>query len=533
MVSSQFVYPPTGLRTTKGAAGVTVRYKRVPRGICELDPNVKSFAGYTDIGPDQHIFWWFFEAKQDPLDKPLTIWLNGGPGASSMNGVFRGIGPCFLEKRAGAKEPTPYDNPLSWTTETNILFVDQPSLTGFSYSHPQAGCINEDGDVGPIRTNSTCPSGSTLGTFSRDASDLYEKSTPQAAESFYKVLQGFMSAFPQYSKHGVILATESYGGHYGAVFAEYMMKRNEVRAPGYVPIAISAVLVINGLFNGLIQYPAYYKYAIHNPYGVPMMNQTVAQRMFDNLFGQGGCMDQLKKCNDANGTDEDCFKADDFCYNAQDLALQASNRDEYDIRYLKPSPFPNRYFEQYLNLPRVREAIGAFVTFTSASNVVFNAFLKTGDTVKNLTIMEDMKSLIRRGIPVVLLYGDADYICNWRGGEAVADALAVDGFDSAGYVDVQTPDGVVHGQVKQSNNFAFVRAYQSGHMVPFFQPLLALEVFKRTIHGLDIATGTHKLKGQTQGPAQSTFVEGNATVQWSVVPEGATYNHSSNRPSSE
>lgn len=85
MGSAQFVYPPTGFKTTKGAAGVNVRYKRVPHGICEPNPKVKSFAGYSDIGTDQHIFWWFFEAKENPQDKPLTIWLNGGPGASSVS----------------------------------------------------------------------------------------------------------------------------------------------------------------------------------------------------------------------------------------------------------------------------------------------------------------------------------------------------------------------------------------------------------------------------------------------------------------
>lgn len=411
-----------------------------------------------------------------------------------------------------------------------MLFIDQPSLTGLSYSHPQAGCINDDGDVGPIGANSTCPSGSTPGTFSRNSTDLSENSTPQAAILLYKVLQGFMGAFPQYSKRDVIVATESYGGHYGPVFAEYAMKQNDICAEGTVHIPISAVLVINGLFNGLLQYPAYYKYAIRNPYGVQMMNQSIAQKMFDQLFGSGGCMDQLKRCNSADGTDRQCFDADDYCYNAQDLAVQSSKRDEYDIRYIKPSPFPNPYFEQYLNLPHVRKAIGAYVTFTSASNVVFNAFLKTGDTVKNLTVMEDMKSLVDRGIPVALLYGDADYICNWIGGEAVADALSVDGFDSAGYVDVQTPDKLIHGQVKQSGNFAFIRAYQSGHMVPFFKPLLSLEVLKRTMLGLDIATGKQKMGGKTMGPARSTLIEGNGTVQYSVVPEGATYNYSGNSP---
>ena len=77
---AQFVPLPTDLTTAKGAAGINVRFKQVPSNICELNPKVKSFSGYSDIAPDQHVFWWFFEAREDPTNKPLTVWINGGPG---------------------------------------------------------------------------------------------------------------------------------------------------------------------------------------------------------------------------------------------------------------------------------------------------------------------------------------------------------------------------------------------------------------------------------------------------------------------
>ena len=77
---SQFIPPPNDLITKEGAAGVPIRYKQVPSDICELDPNVKSYSGYADVAPDQHMFWWFFEAREDPENKPLTLWINGGPG---------------------------------------------------------------------------------------------------------------------------------------------------------------------------------------------------------------------------------------------------------------------------------------------------------------------------------------------------------------------------------------------------------------------------------------------------------------------
>ena len=77
LTAAQFVTPPTDLISATGYAGINVRYKEVPAGTCELDPNVKSYSGYADVGKDQHVFWWFFEARnQDPSDAPLTVWVS-------------------------------------------------------------------------------------------------------------------------------------------------------------------------------------------------------------------------------------------------------------------------------------------------------------------------------------------------------------------------------------------------------------------------------------------------------------------------
>lgn len=93
---------------------------------------------------------------------------------------------------------------------------------------------------------------------------------------------------------------------------------------------------------------------------------------------------------------------------------------------------------------------------------------------------------------------------------------------------------VVHGQIKQSANFAFARIYESGHEVPFYQPLAALELFDRAIHGTDIATGKINIeKGcgyKTKGTVKSEYREGNATVQFKVVPDDAVYNTTTNMP---
>ena len=85
--------------------------------------------------------------------------------------------------------------------------------------------------------------------------------------------------------------------------------------------------------------------------------------------------------------------------------------------------------------------------------------------------IQDLEILLDAGVRVSLYYGDADYICNWFGGQAVS--LAVNythaaEFAKAGY-QAMTVDGVEYGEVRQFGNFSFLRVYEAGHEVPFYQ----------------------------------------------------------------
>lgn len=89
--SRQLPAPVQGLKTITSPSGVTIRYKEPGKaGICETTPGVNSYTGYIDLAPDSHTFFWFFEARHNPADAPLTLWLNGGPGSDSLIGLFQG-----------------------------------------------------------------------------------------------------------------------------------------------------------------------------------------------------------------------------------------------------------------------------------------------------------------------------------------------------------------------------------------------------------------------------------------------------------
>lgn len=80
-----------GTTTITSPGGVQIRYKEPGNdGVCETTDGVKSYSGYVDLAPDAHTFFWFFEARHNPADAPLTLWLNGGPGSDSLIGLFQG-----------------------------------------------------------------------------------------------------------------------------------------------------------------------------------------------------------------------------------------------------------------------------------------------------------------------------------------------------------------------------------------------------------------------------------------------------------
>lgn len=148
-------------------------------GICETTPGVKTYSGYLSVGTNMSMWFWFFEARNNASAAPLALWLNGGPGCSSMIGLFQEHGPCHFVN--GSDEPSL--NPHSWNTYANMLYVDQPIGTGFSFGDDQA------------------------------------TSTVTAAPFVWKFMQAFFEAFPKYESREFGLWTESYGGHYGPEFA--------------------------------------------------------------------------------------------------------------------------------------------------------------------------------------------------------------------------------------------------------------------------------------------------------------------------
>jgi hypothetical protein len=133
----------------------------------------------------------------------------------------------------------------------------------------------------------------------------------------------------------------------------------------------------------------------------------VKAQWFNNLYGEGNCVDQTKECY-ATGRDDVCSRADTFCANmVENMYDIYSGRDEYDMRELSPDPFPYDYFAMYLNTPEVQKAIGAYQNYTTSSRTTSAAFATTGDDDRESGTIEACQKLLEAGVQVMLYYGDA------------------------------------------------------------------------------------------------------------------------------
>lgn len=410
---------------------------------------------------------------------------------------------------------------------------------GFSYTDLVPAYMDGDsGDIIELDEGESCPDDAVIcGNFSRPDIFTTANSTAEASHNFWLTIQAFVATFPQYSKNGFHLTSESYGGHYVPIFSKYIEDQNSKSIPGATSIDLKSIIIGNGWLSPTLQTASFYRYGFEagETYDIPPPKDSVKKAVHDGYYGKGQCADLFRAC-DNGGTNKKCMRAATQCYvKVQEPWIIGTERDNNDIRQLDPSPFPNGFYQDYLQLLKVREAIGAQQTFYQLNPTVGEAFSSTGDDARELGILNIIKGLLKRGIRVTLYAGDADYECNWLGIEAVADAIGVPGYDEAGCTNVTTPDNVVHGQVKQSGGFSFVRVYEAGHAVGAFQPLLLQTIFARTLAGKDLARGEAQAVAQYRsiGPAKSTYREGNATVQYKTWSESSTYNYNSNMPTLE
>ncbi|EGP84851.1 secreted peptidase S10 [Zymoseptoria tritici IPO323] len=525
-VLGQFVPEPEGITVlrSKFDNNVTISYKETE--ICETTPGVRSFAGYVHLPPGAfddlgepteypvNTFFWFFESRKDPANAPLSIWLNGGPGSSSMYGLFVEHGPCFVNADSNSTRI----NEWAWNNEVNMLFLDQPVQVGFSYDSLQNISTNiVTGDKTLLNETDPIPEQNAtlrVGTYASQDQNRTTRGSVNGAKALWHFAQSWFQEFPEYKPNDdrISLSTQSYGGRYGPATFAYFQEQNERIENGtlpdedgeYVALNLDTLLIVNGCIDRLVQWPSYVQIVRNNTYGIESVNETVQEQMRDALHREGGCQDQIWACRNVsivydpentgiNATVNDlCQEAESFCNDeVRSPYNRYSGRNYYDFTQVEPLNFPYPFYQGYLQQPHVQAALGVPLNFSQSSPASSGAIRGIGDYVRP-GWLEDLAYLLEEGVKVQLMFGDRDYACNWIGGEAAS--LAIDytnttAFHAAGYADIQSNATFSGGQVRQHGNLSFARVYQAGHEAPSYSPETAYRIFMRTLNNVDIATG--------------------------------------------
>ncbi|KAL8700597.1 MAG: hypothetical protein Q9201_005361 [Fulgogasparrea decipioides] len=479
-------------------------------------------------------FFWFFESRKDPANAPLSIWINGGPGSSSMIGLLQENGPCVINDDSNSTTLNPY----SWNNEVNMLYIDQPNQVGFSYDIPSNGTTDEseitlqDFSNGvPVQNNSFY-----VGTFPSQNPKNTANGTTNAARALWHFAQTWFQEFPAYKPNNdaISIFTESYGGRYGPAFAAFFEEQNMRIANQTITedstefiIHLDTLGIVNGCIDLLTHEPTYPEFAYNNTYGIQAINQTLYQQALDNFNRPDtGCKALILECQalaaegDPNAignnatVNQACIAANNYCGNEVEAQyINSSGRNYYDIAAIDPSPFPPNYYLGYLSQHYVQAALGVPINYTQSTNGVYEAFNSIGDYARTDIRggqIQDLAYLLDNGVKVALTYGDRDYACNWLGGEATSLAIPYSQrtqFASAGYAPIATNASYTGGLVRQYGNLSFSRVFQAGHEIPSYQPETSLAIFNRAIFGQDIATGNINVNANqnysSEGPLSS------------------------------
>ncbi|KAK4352566.1 hypothetical protein RND71_028084 [Anisodus tanguticus] len=424
----------------------------------------RQYAGYVDVDrkAGRSLFYYFVEAEVNPDDKPLTLWLNGGPGCSSVGGgAFTELGPFFPTGDGRGLR----GNSKSWNKASNLLFVESPAGVGWS-------CSNTSSD--------------------------YNTGDAKTAMDMHIFMMEWVKKFPEFKSRELYLTGESYAGHYIPQLAVALLDHNE-HSPEY-KFNIKGVAIGNPLLRLDRDVPATYEYfwshgMISDEVGLAIMNQCDFD---DYTFGSPHNVSQAcnKAVSEANTIVSEYINNYDVildvCYPSiveQELRLRKM-ATKMSVGVDVCMSYERRF---YFNLPEVQEALHANRTNLPDSWSMCSHILNYSDTDGNINILPLLKRIVENHIPVWIFSGDQDSVVPLLGSRTLVRELAHEmGFKITAPYGAWFHKRQVGGwQTEYGNLLTFATVRGAAHMVPYAQPSRALHLFSSFIRGRRLLNDTH------------------------------------------
>ncbi|KAJ3022841.1 UNVERIFIED_CONTAM: Cell death protease [Siphonaria sp. JEL0065] len=412
------------------------------------------FAGYlpTSVGvnasnPNNYFFWYFPSANTSSTD--LVVWLNGGPGCSSLFGSWIENGPIKMDGNG-----TLTANNFSWHKQANLLYVEQPVGTGFDVD--LSFKTYDENDVGSY---------------------------------FAGFLTNFYNVFNTTSAWNLYITGESYAGVYIPYIAKTLLAQNQA-APKNKQVNLKGIAIGDGVLNTEIQF-AYNNQDIHTDFlrnaGFFTKNPTLespavalaqqcktaknAHQAYQMLYGcdvMGYISDMYSKIHSELGVNNTCFDV----YNI-DFQIPCDKSD-----YLYPA---EDRLEKYLNTKSVQDAIHVSQFLSQAPTNTFQGPKYQWQECTNINLNDSsnpdshtlIDGIIGAGVKVVLYEGDRDLLVNYVGMEQAIGNMTwagQKGFTARTGLPWVVNGGDNAGIFWNERGLSYIRVAGAGHMIPADQP---------------------------------------------------------------
>ncbi|RWS26011.1 putative serine carboxypeptidase CPVL-like protein [Leptotrombidium deliense] len=384
----------------------------------------ESYSAYLTVNStvNSNLFFWFFKSQE--ANAPVVLWLDGGPGTSSLFGLFVLNGPFTVinETNIECRE-------FSWTKAFSVLYIDQPLGTGFSFT---------------------------------DDEDAFSKDISESTDNLYNALTQFFTLFEEIQFNEFYAIGYSYGGKYIPAIAQKI--RNEEN-----PIFnLKGIACGNAFFDPYSQLsygPLLYQFSLIDEnlkLGFDEKEKEIQQLIDDEMFEDAfAAFDRL--------INKGIFTDATFYNNATGYNYY------YDVRFTN-DPINTTSMVAFLDTPSVHNAL----------HVGNHPFILGGDT--NVPVITALISDFMRSVKeIVVDVLNSDFrVLIYSGNMDIIEAPVftsqflnnLEGWNNREqYINstheiwrLEDEANDVAGYIKRANNFAFVIVRNTGHMAPYFQP---------------------------------------------------------------
>ncbi|XP_031266215.1 serine carboxypeptidase-like 51 isoform X2 [Pistacia vera] len=373
--------------------------------------------GYVEVRPKAHMFWWLYNSPyrvENPSKPwPIILWLQGGPGASGVGiGNFQEVGPLdnYLKSRNS-----------TWLRKADLLFVDNPVGTGYSYV--------ED-------TNSK----------------LFVKTDVEAATDLTALLEELFNKNETLQKSPLYIVAESYGGKFAVTLGLSALKAIEA---GKLKLKLGGVALGDSWIS-----PEDFVLS----WG-PLLKDV--SRLDNNGLEKSNSVAQKIKQQLEDGQFVDATNS----WSELEAVISASSSSVDLYNFLLDSGMD----PLSLTAAELSEKI-AIKRWGGQSGFVFTEL--QGDFMRPR--INEVDELLAKGVNVTIYNGQLDVICATKGTEAWVEKLKWEGLQNFLKTE-RSPlfcgkDKQTRGFTKSYKNLHFYWILGAGHFVPVDQPCIALNM---------------------------------------------------------